>query len=130
MSRLVASLMLIALMLTLPADIALPRAAFAASAGDINADDWDTVYEDPIVPEGPTRSCGKRPCLRALGTPGGPAVGIYQRSRAWADVIGKIPAGATDVIDLGETAVSASIPWRYVEYNGVRGWVPSQFLSK
>jgi hypothetical protein len=55
---------------------------------------------------------------------------MQQRARAWADVVGTIPAGAQDVIPLGDRATSASIEWILVEHKGVRGWVPAQFLTE
>jgi len=72
--------------------------------------------------------CAKIRCLKVVGADG--PVAMQARPRAWAEVVGRIPPGAQDVIPAGERATSASIQWILVEYNGVRGWVPEQFLTK
>jgi hypothetical protein len=75
------------------------------------------------------RACGGRPCLQAVGSPSDPPIAMHERARAWAEVVGQIPAGAIGIASLGETAVSASVEWLHVEYQGIRGWVPSRFLK-
>lgn len=83
--------------------------------------------EQPATSPG---ACGSRPCLRVTGSASDPPVGIHERPRAWAKALGKIPASANGVISLGETAISASVKWMQVEYRGIRGWVPAEFLEE
>lgn len=74
--------------------------------------------------------CAKIRCLKVVGDVSDGPVAMQARPRAWAEVVGRIPPGAQDVIPVGERATSASIQWILVEYNGVRGWVPAQFLTE
>ena len=81
------------------------------------------------LPGSSTGDCDSQPCLRAVGRTSDPPVAMYERPRAWAKAVGKIPAGATNILSLGKTAISASVKWLHVEYERIQGWVPAQFLN-
>lgn len=91
----------------------------------------DPEEESGVRPPSSTNNvCADIRCLRVVGDVSDGPVEMQARPRAWAQVVGTIPGAARNVIPLGETAVSASIEWIHVEYNGIRGWVPAQFLAQ